>query len=136
MSLPNIQATSSYTKENLCIHNANPSVHNINQPVILPPVAPQQMENPEQEKSHKSLSSSLLGMKLIEEHKEDLLTDFMQEQHSDSVYNCLNNHKISPLLRAKMVNWMIEVFSVYQCKDQCFFKAVFIMDLYYAKTTM
>ena len=31
--------------------------------------------------------------------------------------NCLINHKITPTLRARMVDWMIEVLTNFKCDD-------------------
>ena len=45
----------------------------------------------------------------------------------------LSRTKISPIWRAKMVNWMAEVFEKFKdrCSDQTFFRAVLIMDLFF-----
>ena len=51
-----------------------------------------------------------------------------------STFECLKRHDISPELRSQMINWMIEVFWTYDCDEQCFFKAVYTMDLYYLRT--
>lgn len=48
--------------------------------------------------------------------------------------NCLKYHNISPALRARMVNWMVEVTSVFEIQPLTFFTAVRIMDLFYANT--
>ena len=45
----------------------------------------------------------------------------------------LKNHQIRDILRAKMVDWMIEVFANYNetSSSATFFKAIAVMDLYY-----
>jgi hypothetical protein len=47
---------------------------------------------------------------------------------------CLKKHEISPNLRSKMVDWMIEVLCSYKCKNQSFFLAVHYMDRYFKLT--
>lgn len=42
----------------------------------------------------------------------------------------LKYHKVSKTLRAKMVDWMIEVLCSYKCKNQTFFLAVNYLDRY------
>jgi hypothetical protein len=44
--------------------------------------------------------------------------------------NFLSRHNIKDNLRAKMVDWMIEVLCSYKCKDQTFFLSVNFMDRY------
>ena len=39
-------------------------------------------------------------------------------------------HKITPTLRARMVDWMIEVLTNFKCEDQTFFLAVSLLDRY------
>ena len=46
----------------------------------------------------------------------------------------LQNHKITSNIRTKMVDWMIEVLSVFDCVDETFFLSVNIMDIFYQKT--
>lgn len=40
----------------------------------------------------------------------------------------LAKHKITPALRARMVDWMIEVLTNFKCEDQTFFLAVSLLD--------
>jgi cyclin B len=53
---------------------------------------------------------------------------------SEDVNEALQNHMITPNLRAKMVDWMIEVLSSYKMSEECFFRSVKFMDLYFKKT--
>ena len=46
----------------------------------------------------------------------------------------LENHKISSNIRTKMVDWMIEVLSVFDCMEETFFLSINIMDIFYLKT--
>lgn len=45
----------------------------------------------------------------------------------------LKNHEITERLRAKMIDWMIEVLKIYKQKEQTIFKSIFIMDLFFIK---
>lgn len=44
--------------------------------------------------------------------------------------NCLAKHKITPTLRARMIDWMIEVLTNFKCDDQTFFLAASLLDRY------
>ena len=46
------------------------------------------------------------------------------------VNNCLEYHEITPELRAKMIDWMVEVMTSFKCNDQTFFMSVSLMDRY------
>ena len=43
----------------------------------------------------------------------------------------LKGHKITPALRARMVDWMIEVLTNFKSDDQTFFLAVSLLDRYF-----
>ena len=43
---------------------------------------------------------------------------------------CLQRHKVTSTLRAKMIDWMLEVLNAYKQEDQTFFLAVSIHDRY------
>lgn len=47
------------------------------------------------------------------------------------VRNCLERHAVTPALRARMVDWMIEVLTNFRCDDQTFFLAVSLLDRYF-----
>ena len=47
------------------------------------------------------------------------------------VRNCLYEHDITANVRARMVDWMIEVLSNFGCDEQTFFIAVSIQDRYF-----
>ena len=40
----------------------------------------------------------------------------------------MERHKITPTLRARMIDWMIEVLTNFKCDDQTFFLAVSLQD--------
>ena len=46
----------------------------------------------------------------------------------------LQNHKITSHIRTKMVDWMVEVLSVFDCMEETFFLSVNIMDIFFQKT--
>jgi len=81
-----------------------------------------------------SLYSTPLTMKTMAEYKPHFESFFNLDFTYRSVANCLKHHSISPFLRAKMVNWMIEVLNIYECPHNAFFLAVEIMDRFYALT--
>lgn len=45
--------------------------------------------------------------------------------------DCLSRHEISAPVRARMVDWIIEVLTNFSCGDQTFFTAVSLMDRYF-----
>lgn len=49
--------------------------------------------------------------------------------------NCLANHAITATLRARMIDWMIEVLTNFKCDDQTFFLSVNLMDRYLKNVT-
>ena len=44
--------------------------------------------------------------------------------------DCLKAHEITPCLRAKMIDWMVEVLTNFKCNDQTYFMSVSLMDRY------
>ena len=46
----------------------------------------------------------------------------------------LGKHAITPHLRSKMVDWMIEVLSSYKMSEESFFKSVKFMDEFFQNT--
>ena len=52
------------------------------------------------------------------------------EQTYDSA-DSLQRHNITPALRARMVDWMIEVLTNFKCDDQTFFIAVSLQDRFF-----
>lgn len=45
--------------------------------------------------------------------------------------DCLERHEITAPIRARMVDWIIEVLTNFYCDDQTFFIAVSLMDRYF-----
>jgi hypothetical protein len=50
-----------------------------------------------------------------------------------SITDCLQMHKVTPALRARMTDWMIEVLTNFKCEEQTYFLASSIMDRYFKK---
>ena len=78
--------------------------------------------------------------------RRDLADDIMrylrrrQDQPEFDTSSCLRRHEAQPLedcidaeMRARMVDWMIEVLTNFKCDDQTFFLAVSLMDRYFKK---
>lgn len=59
----------------------------------------------------------------------DLYMRELEEQFLTT--NSLIKHKITPVLRARMIDWMIEVLTNFKCDDQTFFIAVSLLDRYF-----
>jgi hypothetical protein len=98
------------------------------------------MLNPEEENGNRatrptSLAPSRLATRTLEIHMGDIVQNMLKQQADCDRAFCLRRHNITPSLRAKMVDWMVEVLRVFDCSEATFFKAVSIMDLYYARTT-
>lgn len=55
----------------------------------------------------------------------------LEKKSENDVTNCLGRHKITPALRARMIDWMIEVLTNFRCDDQTFFLAVSLQDRYF-----
>lgn len=53
----------------------------------------------------------------------------LETQHSTADY--LARHDVSEAYRAKMIDWMVEVLSAFQCSDETFFMACNVMDRYF-----
>ena len=48
---------------------------------------------------------------------EDIDGYLRKYQQEFDITNCLERHKITPALRARMIDWMIEVLCSYKCKN-------------------
>ena len=57
---------------------------------------------------------------------------FMKQAQKDNTYhNMLAGHEITPSLRARMIDWMIEVLTNFKCDDLTFFLSTSLMDRYF-----
>lgn len=55
----------------------------------------------------------------------------LEKKTENDVSNCLGRHKITAALRARMIDWMIEVLTNFRCDDQTFFLAVSLQDRFF-----
>lgn len=92
-------------------------------------------------KSKPSLNQDLFyprqeNIKLIKEYGSDIY-NFSQvlDQDNGIHESFLERHPLSSEVRARMVDWMVEVFDAYKSDPQTFFLAVDMMDRYLALTT-
>jgi hypothetical protein len=51
------------------------------------------------------------------ELSEDIDSYLRRYQTEFNIENCLERHKITPVLRARMIDWMIEVLTNFKCDD-------------------
>lgn len=75
------------------------------------------------------LFNSLENINLIKDYSGDFMRNALKQSTSPNEF--LLRHEINGQLRAKMVDWMIEVFSSYKCLEGTFFRAVQILDGYF-----
>ena len=66
------------------------------------------------------------------EYGPSILEEYFNEQ--ENFKNVLEKHTITPEMRLKMVDWMIEIFTIIQTNHITFFNAVNIMDNYFYKS--
>ena len=66
------------------------------------------------------------------EYGPSILDEYFTEQ--ENIANVLEKHTITPQMRLKMVDWMVEIFTIIQTNDITFFTAVNIMDKYFHKS--
>ena len=66
------------------------------------------------------------------EYGPSILEEYFIEQ--ENIKNVLEKHTITPQMRLKMVDWMVEIFTIIQTNDITFFNAVNIMDKYFDKS--
>jgi hypothetical protein len=70
--------------------------------------------------------------KIMQYFSHELVSFYLAESCRPMLF--LKNHGITAALRAKMVDWMIEVLTSYKCSEQTFFMAVRVMDTFLAST--
>ena len=62
------------------------------------------------------------------------IDDYQRELENEAAFDtsaCLSRHKVTPNLRARMIDWMIEVLTNFKCDDQTFFLSVSLLDRYF-----
>ena len=65
------------------------------------------------------------------ELSEDIDKYLRRLEETVDLKDCLARHKVTANLRARMVDWMIEVLTNFRCDDQTFFLSVSLMDRYF-----
>lgn len=72
-----------------------------------------------------------------EEHQDEVFFEstFRKLQHF-KLPNFLERHGVNERLRAKMLDWMIEVLNIYQQKEQTIFRAIFLLDYFLWKSPL
>lgn len=75
---------------------------------------------------------SKMSQKLFSSSGMRLLKTLLEKE--ESFGNPLTNHEVTAKMRAKMVDWMIEVFAVYKKSEDTYFEAVYLLDKYLAQT--
>ena len=76
------------------------------------------------EKSLKALYSE----QIAQNYAYDIMTHL--KNVDPNISNFIAHHSITPSLRAKMIDWMIEVLSSYKMTEESFFRSVSFMDEY------
>ena len=71
-----------------------------------------------------------LSKEMIDKYGKYIVATFNPENLEIPLDNFLDRHEFTPKTRAQMVNWMLEVFHVYDCDENTIFAAVRIMDKY------
>ena len=66
------------------------------------------------------------------EYGSSILEEYFNEQ--ENYKNALEKHTITPEMRLKMVDWMIEIFTIIQTNEITFFNTVNIMDNFFYKS--
>lgn len=75
-----------------------------------------------------------ISEELISKYGNYFLKSFDQKNFDIPPPNFMERHKINPIIRTKMVNWMLEVFHSFKSNEETIFGAVAIMDKYIWKT--
>ncbi|KRX09298.1 Cyclin-like protein [Pseudocohnilembus persalinus] len=72
---------------------------------------------------------------LVRFYSAEIMNHMKMKEPVTTPIHAMENHEIPVNLRAKMVDWMIEVLSSYKCSEQTFFMSVRIMDKYFAQSS-
>ena len=62
------------------------------------------------------------------------IDEYQRDLENEAAFNtsgCLKRHKVTGNLRARMIDWMIEVLTNFKCDDQTFFLSVSLLDRYF-----
>ena len=87
-----------------------------------------EMENPEEPLD---FEISPLTSHMLKLFNDDIMSANFQAMGKQRTSQCLKHHNINGQLRGRMVDWMIEVLTLYGCANETLFKAVKYMDMYF-----
>ena len=109
------------------------------------------MKSPEKKNlSSFNLENLLINTKITENKENtiekdeyrEMFSKYVRDDYSNSILETLlkddftvekflENHKITPRMRTRMADWMIEVLSNYNCDDLTYFESINVMDRYF-----
>jgi len=108
------------------------------------------IKSPEKNYVSFNLENLLINTKVSEDKKNliekdeyrEMFSKYVRDDYSNSILesllvddfknsNFLEEHKITPRMRTRMADWMIEVLSNYNCDDLTYFESINIMDRYF-----
>lgn len=75
-----------------------------------------------------------ISQKLISKYGHYFLRSFDQKKLNVPPSDFMSKHEIKPIIRTKMVGWMLEVFDNFNSNEEAIFSAVKMMDKYIWKT--
>ena len=95
-----------------------------------------------QRKKNRKRYESIVTKRYVSNQNEALLLTYGESNYhfdkstDDQVIpeSFMNRHKINPNIHLKMIDWMIEVLSVYHASHETFFLSVYIMDRFIEKS--
>ena len=107
-------------------------------------------KSPEKNYSSYNLENLLINVKITEnknniiekDEYREMFSKYVRDDYSNSILesllkddyiceNFLDSHKITPRMRTRMADWMIEVLSNYNCDDLTYFESINLMDRYF-----
>ena len=107
-------------------------------------------KSPEKNYSSYNLENLLINVKINEnknniiekDEYREMFSKYVRDDYSNSILeslfkddyireNFLEFHKITPRMRTRMADWMIEVLSNYNCDDLTYFESINLMDRYF-----
>lgn len=72
--------------------------------------------------------------RLMKSYANDLIKELLEKEHKYWCKDFLAAHTIPPNIRAKMIDWMVEVLCSYKCSNHTFFVAVNYLDSFFKYT--
>ena len=79
---------------------------------------------------------SIETKRLMDDYSSNLVENLLSNEHFYWTKNCLANHTIPANIRAKMIDWMVEVLCSYKCTNETFFVAVYYLDAFFKNSTI